>query len=75
MQEDALGMGGSKKLPPAPQGWADTLAAYLTGGVNYFRSIVLTAVFDHFAESVLNSRVVAVDEKVVHKLHCQGGFA
>lgn len=50
------------------------LSAYLTRGVDYFGREVLPAIFDHFAESVLDGRVVAIDKKLVHESHCQRRF-
>jgi len=45
--------------------WA--LGAYLTRGVNNLSSIVLTAIFDRFAERVLNCWIVAVYKVPLHK--------
>lgn len=51
------------------------LSAYLTRGVDYFGREVLPAIFDHFAERVLNGRVVAIDKMPLHESHCQRRFA
>lgn len=47
----------------------------LAGGVDHLDGKVMLAVADDFAESVLDGRVVRVDEVAVDVLHCEGGFA
>ncbi len=48
---------------------ADRLNAYLARGVDNLGRKVLSAVSDHFAESVLDGGIVAVYEMAVHELH------
>lgn len=47
----------------------------LAGGVDHLDGKVMVAVADDLAESVLDGRVVGVDEVAVDILHCEGGFA
>lgn len=51
------------------------LSAYLTRGVDYFGRELLPAIFDYFAERVLDGRVVAIDKMPIHKSHCQRRFS
>lgn len=60
--------------PPSPR-VSILLSAYLTRGVDYLGREVLPAIFDHFAERVLNGRVVAIDKMPLHESHCQRRFA
>lgn len=47
----------------------------LAGGVDHLDGKVMVAVADDLAESVLDGRVVGVDEVAVDVLHCERGFA
>lgn len=48
---------------------------YLTSGVDNFSRKLLVLIPDHFAESILDGRVVAVDEMPVDELHRQTRLA
>ena len=64
-------LGSKDANPPA----SNLLSAYLTRGVDYFRREVLPAIFDHFAECILDGGVIAIDKMLVHESHCQRRFA
>lgn len=48
---------------------------YLSSRVDNFRSKILSLKPDHFAEGVLDCRVVALNEVAIDELHGQRGFA
>lgn len=69
LRQADLGCKGAN--PPA----SNLLSAYLTRGVDYFGREVLPAIFDHFAECILDGRVIAIDKMLFHESHCQRRFA
>ena len=50
-------------------------STYLARRIDYFRSVVLSFVFDYLTESVLDCRVVTLDKVAVNELDSKGGFA
>ena len=68
--------GGRSSLQQAGLGMNSlALSAYLTRRVDYFGREVLPTIFDDFAESILNGRIIALDKMAIHKLNCEGGFS
>lgn len=54
-----------------PPGFTSCLSAYLTRRVDYFCQKILPAVFDRFAECVLDGGIIALDKYTLHKSHRQ----
>jgi len=60
------------RILPWRTSWA--LGAYLTRGVDNLSSIVLTAIFDRFAERVFDSGIVAVYKVAFHESYRERRF-
>ena len=69
-----------RSIAAATRGWGASpwgelrLNAYLARRIYNLGSKIMLTVFDHFAEGILDSGIVAVYEVAVHELHRERRF-